>query len=472
MSRPVRNYLLNISGTFCCGRQYGGIQTATYKTTLNYVPASQIFGLLLATYLHKISESRELSSSLDLIYRLDEISRDLARIEILKSTNDGSTLNYVCKIWPAYPRHSNIIPVLDDIIELLRTSKHVCTELINYVENLKNMISENPYLSCIVPGPRAPVSVCSLYGESSSIVEKFSVKLHKVNAPLCLMICPSILFTILSIIERDHGKDVLDKIMSKLGHVSYVKRAKLGICIDRYRHTSKYGLFYVYESVTYSNSQLCSLIENFDVRGLDISSIITGARFLRLGFKKSIDGQIKPVATVFRSNTCLTNMLINLANDALRICLTLSRNCRFFIGLACIDKALISVIDREVFSNIGEGTYVASAFPDERSIYLQVMNKFYTIREYGRDLPLVAAGSCGGIITYNVDKIRDCYGNILNNYVNVLRNIFTGDSRFQVYYVDDGMIVNAHPVVRRLVLVKVGVCHTGVIPIIWVTSSN
>ncbi|NPA69329.1 MAG: hypothetical protein GXO26_00825 [Crenarchaeota archaeon] len=471
MSRQVRNYLLNISGTFCCGRQYGGVQTATYKTTLNYVPASQIFGLLLATYLHLTSEIRELSSSLDLILQLSEISENLTRIGTLVNKDDLSLLNHICRIWPAYPKHENITQLLDEIIKLLRTSRETCVELVSYVERLRDLVSENPYLASIVPGPRVPVSVCSLYDGESSIVEKFSVKLHKINAPLCLMICPSILFTILSIVEKYHGKDVLDKILSKLGHVSHVKRAKLGICVDRYRHTSKYGLFYVYETVTYSNVQLCSLIENFDIKGLDVSSIVTGARFLKIGFKKGIDGQVRSVATVFRSDESLINMLINLANNALDICLALSRSCRFFIGLACIDKTLITVLDRDMFSNV-DGSYVCSIFSDERSIYLQIMNKFYNVKYSDRDLFLITAGSCSGVTTYNVDKIRGYYEKIFGNYVNVIRMMFDPDSRFQVCYVDGDRIVNANPVVRRLVLAKVGVCHTGVIPIIWVTSSN
>lgn len=218
---------------------FGGIAKASYRYSLDYIPATQIYGLILKSIImDKLTPSEEVDKA-NTLNVLDHL------------------LDYERKVIEVNP-----MIVYDQIY-----SRKILETLSKYIDE----IDDNIYRIL-----RQPSILNGLVEIPKPIRKRYGLK--------CSFI-PLGLLPFLGLILLD--KEIIDKINSICNgySVSIARRLRAGIVIDRVRKSSLPGLFYAYQ---YSIPAIKNYITTISIE-YDLERIKELIEFLGIGYKKSVN---------------------------------------------------------------------------------------------------------------------------------------------------------------------------------------
>lgn len=224
---------------------FGGITQATYRYSLDYVPASQVYGLILKSIIiDKLipSEKVDNANTIQILDHLLEYEREIIEV------------NPMIMYDQQYSR---------EILESL--SKHID----EIDDNIYRILRQPSILSGLIETPKP---IRKMYGLNCSFI------------PLGLL-------PFLGLILSD--KEIIDKINNICNKysISVTRRFRAGIIIDRMRKSSLPGLFYAYQ---YSIPTIKNYITTISTK-YNLEKVKGLIEFLGVGYKKSINKSFEKI---------------------------------------------------------------------------------------------------------------------------------------------------------------------------------
>ena len=428
--------VIRLRGELRCTRPYATV--AAFREPLDYVPASQIMGLLLAVRLMRFGGR---DSTLDMLEELRSIADAYM--------NGGVGV----KFWPGLPLMEG------ETLELLELLREVfegegLLELAKIINDIEEASRELPYLLCLAPAPKLELKS----GDGTKLP---ILRIKK--APLALIPVLFLVYKAGNILKGHERLDELKKILKRLED-PLAFRYSQGICIDRVRHVSKHGMFYAHGlSLTKEGSQICAAIEYLEAPALATErDIETLAPILSLGFKKGI-GAGKLAVSAMRTRylergeapSYIVDFLVRIAKRALEYTVK-EEGGKAFVGILALDYVPYGLIG----DLVREKPMRLKVVVHPIMLYLQLTNSFYRMYWDGSVEALAAPGSFAAF------EVEDAIG-ALDELVRSLKEGERSLDRLQFARVSaEGESKVERNDLLSLLRFKISACNTSVIPFI------
>lgn len=336
-----------------------GITTATYRVSLDYVPASQIYGLVLKSLVLKRLDPKKTTLEV-----LEDILREKDAIE---------------EVSPAYPYS-------EDIQEM-----GLAGEDLDALSPIKT-IDEPSVLWGLVEIPK-PIK---------RLLDRKGIE------------CERLPLTLLAIVGSIVSNDKLIQWVSNICRSTKLtlgKRFRVGIAFDRVRRTALHGYFYAYQyTFTAHPHYIATISTRKPLEGLEPL-----LKALDLGYKKSINNSISDlVLSRTRARTLVRDTLKELSLASLKTVATLGQQGKL--------RLLVYAYDNSIFPlKRLKGRIVELWINKRNNVYLEITNRFYLVNIHS--YTLTTKGSYMILeydgITDVVDDIEAIYEEIPENIVRV-----------------------------------------------------
>jgi len=438
--------LLEMRGEFRCTTPYASV--TAYREAEDYVPASQVLGLLLAIRL--VRASRRNSSTLDVLEEVYNVAR-----------NYMEKGGVAVKVWPGVPvREGEPLALLEAVYHGLRLrGLYRLAEFVR--DKVIGLAWRFPYVLGLVPAPRIKIPKDEEYPR---------VKGKRI--PLILAVMPFLLTEALK--AGVSGR--IAEIVKSLQETS-IYRYSQGICVDRVRHTSRHGMFYAYGWFkTVDGVTVCPLVEYKSPAEplASDSEIETYAPILSLGYKKAYNSR-KVKVSVKRPELRLAgdggrdqgkrlfDVLVDLAREAVD---TLSSDDEVAVGLEAVDYVPHALLVNLVEDGGGKRRpNIMDLMIKPVLYYLQITNSLYRVYIGGKPAPPVMSGSTVGFTVEDVKSGVEMLEGFKARYEETDK-ILGGAEVRRVGEVNEARVTSNK--LLSLLRFKLMTCGTAVIPFIYV----